>query len=93
VQMWNMQQSEADLFFKLIYSGMWTVSMMLIWMMLNKIAKLFSQTFPDNKPIKGFYKFMVSLRPYQLYYNVSIGVLANTGILYYYLSKQEKQPF
>jgi hypothetical protein len=41
--MWNMQVSDADLFFKLIYTGMWTISMMLIWMMLNKIAKLMNQ--------------------------------------------------
>jgi hypothetical protein len=43
MEMWKMQHSEADIFFKLAYTGMWTISMMLIWMMLNKIAKLFSQ--------------------------------------------------
>jgi hypothetical protein len=32
---------------------------------------------------------MVAMRPYQLYYNVTIGVLANTGIVRYYLSKSE----
>lgn len=41
--MWQMQHSEADLFFKFIYTGMWTISMVLIWMMLNKISKLMVQ--------------------------------------------------
>lgn len=30
---------------------------------------------------------MVSLRPYHLYYNIIVGVLANTGIVYYYMAK------
>lgn len=41
--MWQMQHGESDLFFKLIFTAMWTISMMLIWMMFNKIAKLFHQ--------------------------------------------------
>jgi hypothetical protein len=41
--MWQMQHGEADIVFKMIYTGMWTISMMLIWMMFNKISKLLSQ--------------------------------------------------
>jgi hypothetical protein len=31
---------------------------------------------------------MVSIRPYRYYYNVGVGVLANTGIVYYYLNRR-----
>lgn len=43
LSMVHVQASHADLFYKVVYSGMWVISMMLIWMMLNKIAKLLSQ--------------------------------------------------
>lgn len=48
ITMWYMQLGDSDVFFKLMFTGMWTISMMLIWMMLNKIAKLFNQVARPN---------------------------------------------
>ena len=39
----QVQSSDSDLFFKATYTCMWIISMLLIWMMINKIAKLLSQ--------------------------------------------------
>ena len=43
VLMLKIQATDADLFFKATYTCMWIISMLLIWMMINKIAKLLSQ--------------------------------------------------
>lgn len=48
LMMWKIQNSEADLFFKLASSGMWVISMMIIWMMFNKIAKLMYKVGDDH---------------------------------------------
>ena len=39
----KIQASDADFFFKFTYTFMWIISMMLIWMMINKTSKILSQ--------------------------------------------------
>ena len=86
-QTWMMQHSSSNLWFKISYTGMWSVSLFLVWMVLNKAIKLLSMTFPELKPLQLAYKCAKFLRPYQMHYNVAVSILANIGIVHYYLSK------
>ena len=98
VFIWFLQQSDDDLIFKIAYTGMWVISMMLIWMMVNKIAKMLTQVtssnqiYPENGLVKGFYKTMVSIRPYSQIYNILVCILSSIGIFKYYLAQGSARP-
>jgi hypothetical protein len=70
--------SEIELPFKFAIAAMWYLSLIWIWMMVNKASKIFSDTFPQNKKFAAFYKFMKDIRKYHWAY------LASTFIVSFY---------
>lgn len=40
IEVYRFQLGESDLLFKLTYTGMWVISMLLVWRMLNKVSKM-----------------------------------------------------
>lgn len=83
IPMWYMQNGKADLFFKVTYTGMWIISMKLIWMMVNKLAKQLSESMPKNKQAQQFYQFMKSIRKFEGVYMAVCLVLGMTGVVWF----------
>ena len=84
--MYLMQMGKADFLFKIAYTGMWVISMMLIWMMINKCAKLLHSAYPTNIMANNFYKKMREVRPYYPAYLCLSTFLATGGLIkHYYL--------
>lgn len=83
IPMWYMQNGKADLFFKITYTGMWIISMKLIWMMVNKLAKQLSESMPKHKQAQQFYQFMKSIRKLEGVYMAVCAVLGMTGVAWF----------
>ena len=83
IPMWYMQNGKADLFFKITYTGMWIISMKLIWMVLNKLAKQLSEMMPKNTLAQNFYKFMKSIRKFENVYMGVCTVIGMSGVVWF----------
>jgi hypothetical protein len=76
--------SEIEIAFKLSIASMWYLSLIWIWMMVNKASKIFNDTFPANKKFQAFYNFMKSIRKYYWVY-----LVVTFGMSFYHLVAYE----